>query len=220
MDKQALRERQLDLAQQVRIPQSSRQDLALNPGDWVFTTDVQYQGDIGAVAVDVLRWPNEPVGTVIKTYEVTVPYAPGFFAFREGPLLVNALEDIAREFNRYPKVIITDGHGTNHPRQFGLACWLGVTTGYPVIGLAKDTLLPYTGELPPEQGAALPVLLDEKVVGHALRTRKNVKPVFVSAGHKVSQGIALETVKQLMGQYRNIEPMRRADQAARQAFRG
>jgi hypothetical protein len=41
MDKQALRERQLDLAQQVRIPQSSRQDLALNPGDWVFTTDVQ-----------------------------------------------------------------------------------------------------------------------------------------------------------------------------------
>lgn len=219
MDKQALRERQLDLAQQVRIPQSPRQDLKLKLGDWVFTTDVQYKEDIGAVAVDVLRWPDESLGTVVKTYAVTVPYAPGFFAFREGPLLVNALEDIAREFNRYPKVIITDGHGTNHPRQFGLACWLGVTTGYPAIGLAKDTLLPYDGALPPEQGAALPITLNEKIVGYALRTREQVKPVFVSAGHKVSQFTALHTVQQLIGKYRNIEPMRRADQAARKAVR-
>ena len=220
MDKQALRERQLDMAQQVRIPQSAKRDLQLKRGDWVFTTDVQYSGDEGTVAVDVLRWQNESLGTVVYTYPVTMPYAPGFFAFREGPLLVKALDQIGKEFNRYPRLIITDGHGTNHPRQFGLACWLGVTTGYPVIGLAKDTLLPYEGELSADQGEALPILYNEKIVGHALQTRANVKPVFVSAGHKVSQPTALNIIQQLMGTYRNIEPMRRADQAARQAVRG
>jgi len=69
----------------------------------------------------------------------TFPYVPGLLAYRELPILVEAL----RKLEADPDVLVCDGYGIAHPRRFGLACHVGVLTGLPSIGVAKS---PYIGK--------------------------------------------------------------------------
>jgi deoxyinosine 3'endonuclease (endonuclease V) len=90
-------------------------------------------------ALIVCEYPSLKI--VYQDYEyakITVPYCPGFLAFRELPPLV-ALVDRLRatkpEFT--PDIILVDGNGIFHTRSFGLACHLGVTVNIPTIGVGK-----------------------------------------------------------------------------------
>ncbi|MEM7372630.1 MAG: endonuclease V [Bacteroidota bacterium] len=206
------------LAAQVVIPAST--EPAVQAGDWVCTMDIQYEGDIGYVAADLMRWEDEPDMIAVKAYSVTEPYVPGFFAFREGPLLMQLLQDIQAQLDLSPTLLIIDGHGIAHPRKLGLASWVGVKSGIASIGVAKDSLLPYTGKLGLDAGNHLSILLDTQAVGIALRTQDDIKPVFVSPGHLISLSQAANLVFQLRGPYRQIEPIRRADHAARRFAKG
>lgn len=67
--------------------------------------------------------------------EATFPYVPGLFSFRELPAIVQALARLTIR----PDLIICDGQGLAHPRRFELASHLGVATGIPTIGCAKNT---------------------------------------------------------------------------------
>ena len=69
------------------------------------------------------------------------PYVSGFLAFRE----ILPLERLVRgQVDSNPAVtpaaILVDGNGIFHPRHAGLACFLGVRTGIPTIGIGKSLL--------------------------------------------------------------------------------
>lgn len=146
--------------------------------------------------------------------ESDFPYVSGLFAFRELPALLAALDRLATP----PELLVADGHGIAHPRRFGLASHLGVVTGLPAIGVAKNP----PGDFPApaeERGATSPLTDGGEQVGVALRTQTGVKPVFVSVGHRVDLATACRYVLTLTPRYRLPETTRLADQLCRRALR-
>lgn len=215
MNKEHYRKIQEELAQQVLVlPDTTAIQLAATA--IIFTFDIQYTETLGYVAVDIQEWGGQHLGVYVKKYPVVEIYQPSFFAFREGPLLLQAFEEVMAETKLHPQLLIIDGHGTAHPRQLGVASWLGIKCGVPSIGVAKKALLKQVYMLGEQAGSQVAVYLEEQIVGYVLRTQDGIKPVFVSVGTGLSQQQAVEIVMALRGNYRIIEPIRRADQAARQ----
>lgn len=148
----------------------------------------------------------EIVDSAVIVKEVDFPYIPGLLAFREVPLFVEAFARLERK----PDVIIVDGQGIAHPRGIGSASHLGVELGVPTVGCAKSRLCGESEDPPPEKGEWSPLLLDGSVAGAVLRTRKNVKPVFVSPGHLSDVETSVELITRCSPRYRIPEPVRRA----------
>lgn len=136
--------------------------------------------------------------------KVTFPYVPGLLTFREGPILLKAFEKIKNE----PDVILFDGQGIAHPIGFGEAAHLGVLLNKPSIGCAKSKLCGEYPEPKNEREAYSFIKLEGKVVGAALRTRVNTKPIFVSIGHKIDLKYAIKIVLQCVREFRIPEPLR------------
>lgn len=180
--------------------------------------DVAYDTDsdliAGAVVVlDVAT--RQPVTEVTAVGRAAFPYVPGLLAFREIPILIEALEQLTVR----PDVLVCDGYGLAHPRRFGLACHLGVLTDLPSVGVAKT---PFVGryESPADRRGATADLLDgPEVIGRAVRTRDGVKPVYVSIGHRIDLDTACALTLALSAGYRQPETTRRADSACRAALR-
>lgn len=172
-------------------------DLALGRGE---TT-----GHAGVVVVETGGLTT--VATATARVEVGFPYVPGLLSFRELP----ALEAAWAELEREPDALLCDGHGLAHPRRLGLACHAGLRLGVPTIGCAKSVLV---GEHDPpgaERGSRTDLVHEGDTVGTVLRTRDDVRPVFVSPGHRVDRETAVEVVLAVSPRYRIPEPIRRAD---------
>jgi deoxyribonuclease V len=134
------------------------------------------------------------------------PYVPGLLSFRELPVVLDALAGLSK----LPDLILCDGQGYAHPRRFGLACHLGVTTGIPTIGVGKTRLLGEYDSVPDRRGAWVPLRDGEDVIGAVLRTRPGVKPVFVSVGHRVGLDTAVRLVMECTRKYKLPETTRQA----------
>lgn len=206
---------QNELAAQVIIPIDISEGYIPKIGDYIFTMDIQYNNDIGYVAIDIIRYPDEQIGVFMHKARVTNGYEPGFFSFREGPPLLSSVIVVTEKLKIFPNLLIIDGHGVAHPRKFGVASFLGVKTGVPTIGVAKNTLLRYEGVLEENRGSVLPIFLADEIVGNVLRTQDKTNPIFVSAGHQVHLDTATVLALELARYYKNLEPIRRADNAAR-----
>ncbi|NEB93037.1 endonuclease V [Streptomyces bauhiniae] len=147
---------------------------------------------------------------------VAFPYVPGLLAFRELPAVRAALEALPCP----PGLVVCDGYGLAHPRRFGLASHLGVLTGLPTMGVAKNPFTFTHPALAPARGSAAPLHAEDgEEVGAALRTRSEVKPVYVSVGHRVSLENAVAHTLALTPRYRLPETTRRADALCRRALR-
>ncbi len=183
--------------------------------------DVQYEGENGFAAIVIFDRKGKILHTFTKKYEATIPYIPSFFAFREGDIIIKLVNDVEKEFNINIDILLIDGHGIAHPRKFGLASYVGLALEKMSIGVAKDTLVKYNGVLPKEKGSSLDIYLEStnqnELIGYAYRSSENVKPIFVSAGHKLSSKQALEIVKENTGEYRQLDVLREADRLAREA---
>ncbi|MFI1206338.1 endonuclease V [Streptomyces sp. NPDC020802] len=146
---------------------------------------------------------------------VSFPYVPGLLAFREIPAVLAALEALPCA----PGLVVCDGYGLAHPRRFGLASHLGVLTGLPTIGVAKNPFT-FAYEEPGEaRGSSSPLLAGEEEVGRALRTQAGIKPVFVSVGHRVTLDTAGAHTLHLAPRFRLPETTRRADALCRRELR-
>ena len=186
----------------------------------ILSLDVQYNGEEAFVAGDFQTLAGEWLGTFVGKTTVEVPYLPGYFAFREGPVLEKYIHYWQKQTGHQADLVVIDGHGIAHPRKLGVASWLGVKLSCPTIGCAKESLLHFEGDLAEERGSTLPILLGTEKVGVALRTQKGINPIFVSAGHQISLEDAIDITLRLSSTYRIPDNLRRADQYARQAFRG
>lgn len=186
--------------------------------------DVQYEGENGFAAIVIFDRKGEILHTFSKKYEATIPYIPSFFAFREGDIIIKLVNDAEKKLNLNLDILLIDGHGVAHPRKFGLASYVGLALEKMSIGVAKDTLVKYNGILPKEKGSSLEIYAQEntdkiweELIGYAYRSRENVKPIFVSAGHKLSSKQALEIVREHTGEYRQLDVLREANRLAREA---
>lgn len=150
--------------------------------------------------------------TAIVQQRATFPYVPGLFSFRELPPIQQALAQLPKS----PDLVICDGQGVAHPRRFGLACHLGVTTGLPTIGCAKTRLVGHYHSLAHPRGSTAELVLDAEIIGQAVRTQPGINPVFVSVGHRVSLATACYWVLRCAPAYRLPETTRAADHLVRQ----
>ncbi|WP_031088861.1 endonuclease V [Streptomyces sp. NRRL WC-3549] len=146
---------------------------------------------------------------------VSFPYVPGLLAFREIPTVLAALEGLSVD----PGLVVCDGYGLAHPRRFGLASHLGVLTGLPAIGVAKNPFTFRHAQPGPRRGDFSPLMDEGEEVGRALRTQDGTKPVFVSVGHRTGLDNACAHTLALARDFRQPETTRRADALCRSALR-
>ncbi|MGK7939750.1 MAG: deoxyribonuclease V [Crocosphaera sp.] len=181
--------------------------------DYVAGVDVGFQDNykITKAAIAVLKLPSlELVESQTALMPTTFPYVPGFLSFREIPALLKAIEKLTI----IPDIILCDGQGIAHPRRLGIASHLGVLLDLPTIGVAKSLFIGKHEELPLEKGNWQPLIDKEEVIGAVLRSRTNVKPIYVSIGHKISLPTALDYVIACLTKYRLPETTRWADRLA------
>jgi deoxyribonuclease V len=138
--------------------------------------------------------------------EIRFPYVPGILSFRESPILLDAFAKVEAE----PDAVMLDAHGFSHPRRFGLTCHVGLLLDRPTLGCAKTPLVGTFDEPGGEVGDRQPLCDRGGTIGCVLRTKRRVKPVFVSAGHRINLEQAIELVLQNCRGYRLPEPTRQA----------
>jgi deoxyribonuclease V len=139
--------------------------------------------------------------------EITFPYIPGFLSFREGPAIIEALKKLTIK----PHVILFDGQGIAHPHKMGIASHIGVILDIPTIGCAKSRLVGEYKQPGTKKGNTSSLKYQGNLVGAVVRTRDNVKPVFVSPGHRIDVKASVEIILKCVRIYRIPEPLRRAD---------
>jgi len=135
---------------------------------------------------------------------------PGLLTFRELPAILEALASL----DDRPDLILCDGHCRIHPRRFGLACHLGVATDIPTIGIGKSHYLGQYEPPGPNRGDWNPITDRGELIGAIVRTRPNVRPIYVSVGHRVDLASAIATTLRCVTRYRLPEPTRLAHQHA------
>ncbi len=168
-------------------------------------------GSISQAGVVLLSFPDLQLQEyAIACRPTTFPYIPGFLSFREVPVVLDALAKLTI----IPDLILCDGQGIAHPKRFGLACHLGVLTDIPTIGVAKSRFIGTHEELPSEKGSWQPLIDQGEVIGAVVRSRTNVKPIYVSSGHKISLETAINYVFRCLSKYRLPETTRLADRIA------
>ncbi len=200
------RKLQILLAERVRFEKLEKNTRLIAGLDCAFSKDKKR---ICAVIV-VLAFPDmKVVETRHAVTDVAFPYIPGLLSFREAPVCIKA----ASKLRSVPDIFMIDGQGSAHPRRMGLACHLGLFFDKPAIGCAKSRLIGTFDEVGIEKGD-YSVLKDKgQTVGAVLRTRKNVRPMFVSVGNKCLLKDAIRVVLTCATKYRLPEPTRLAHQA-------
>lgn len=181
--------------------------------DTVAGVDVGFeeQGAVTRAAVAVLSFPDlTPQEYAAARRPTEFPYIPGLLSFREVPAVLDAL----RRLRRLPDMLLCDGQGQAHPRRFGIACHLGVLTDLPAIGVAKSRLVGAHAPLAEDKGARQPLHDKDEVIGMVLRTRRGVRPLYISVGHRIALDTAVEYVLRCTTRYRLPETTRAAHKLA------
>lgn len=131
--------------------------------------------------------------------KISHPYIPGLFMLRESEPILEALNKLETNFD----ILLIDGHGRLHPRLCGLACFIGIKTNKPTIGVAKKILC---GKVKTDST----VEFDRKILGFEIKN--NNKKIYVSVGHKINLKTGTRIAKKLiLDKMWYPEPLRLAD---------
>jgi deoxyribonuclease V len=181
--------------------------------------DVAYSksGNLLFGAIVVFSFPQmEILDTATSDGKVSFPYIPTLLSFREGPVLAKTFQKLRVN----PDVMIYDGQGIAHPRGMGLASHMGLWFDLPSIGCAKTPLLDEFISPGSFRGSFEWIRRKGKKVGAVLRTKENVKPLFVSPGHRIDLLTGIRLILESCRGFRIPEPLRRAHQLSRKTMLG
>jgi len=162
--------------------------------------DVSYRNDFAYCSAVILDKNNmsviESKNSKLKS---TAKYITGLFMLKESKPILHTLKKLEKSFD----ILLVDGNGQLHPRQCGLACYIGLKIDKPVIGVAKSLLC---GKIRPDSN----VEYQGKVLGYEIK--QNKKKIYVSVGHKINLKTAVKIIKELTvnGNW-YPEPLRIAD---------
>lgn len=188
--------------------------------------DISFEKGTDRACAYITVMDYKTLGIVYEDHEVMemkMPYISGLLGFREVPIYKVLLERLKREKGEYyPDVVMVDGCGVMHHRGFGSASHLGYELGLPTVGVNKSFLCldglderVMKGEFREKckrKGDFVELVgKSGKVYGAGVKTSDDtINPVFVSVGHKVSLGTAVEIVMG-MSVYKIPEPIRNSD---------
>ena len=158
-------------------------------------------------AICVFSFPDlKKICEVTCVSYISFPYITGLLTFREGPALLKAFEALQEK----PDIIIFNGHGIAHPRKMGLATHMGIILDVPSIGCAQRALYGKYKMPGNSKGLYSEILNNNDVIGVCLRTKENIKPVFISHGHKIDLKTAVDIIIKCTIKYKMPEPVRAA----------
>lgn len=184
--------------------------------------DIAYWGEnnneYGVCCIQVFDFCSKKlVEQVDYMDEITTPYISGFLAFRELPLILEAVKKLKTNPNLY----MFDGNGYLHKRNMGVATHASFYLEKPTIGVAKTYYkIENTDFIMPENitGAFTDIVIEGEVYGRALRSRKGVKPIFVSCGNDIDLDTATKITMHFIEKDSRLPiPTRYADLATHQA---
>lgn len=138
----------------------------------------------------------------VINYKTTVDniYIPSLLILRESKSILKTLELIKNPYD----LLLIDAHGILHPRQCGMACYIGIIVDKPTIGIAKKLLC---GRILKDDY----VEYDGQILGYRIK-KLNKKEIFVSIGHKISLLTAITIIKEFVRNNERLpEPLRLAD---------
>ena len=196
---------------QQRLRDKVSQETGFTQVRGVAGVDVSIKDDMAKAAVVVLDYPDLiPIDQSTAEQPAQFPYIPGLLVFREGPVVLRALEKLATE----PDLFIFDAQGMAHPRRMGLATHIGLIIDRPSIGCAKSRLCGTHHEPGPKRGAYAHLRDGDEIIGAVVRSRSKVQPVYVSIGHRIDLETAIHYVLNCCRGYRLPETTRWAHRVA------
>ncbi|MFF0829889.1 endonuclease V [Brevibacillus sp. NPDC003359] len=203
---------QHDLSQNIKLENNfSKENIRLIAG-----VDLAYweenEKTIAACCICVVDLMNKDViETKVLKDEIKVPYIPGYLSFRELPLIL----DTFKVLNSDPEIIMFDGNGYLHPRNMGIATHASFYLNKPTIGIAKSYLkIGSVNFVMPcnEEGAFTDIVINNTIYGRALRTHKDVKPIFISCGNWIDIDTVTDITLALINNESRLPiPVRQAD---------
>jgi len=181
--------------------------------EFIAGVDAAFFDDKVVAVVTLYNYPElTHVQDVFSEGKAQFPYIPGFLSFREGKAIISSIKKLKIK----PDLILFDGQGIAHPKGIGIASHIGVILDIPTIGCAKSRLVGEFEKPYAKKGSWKYLYYKDKKVGVVLRTRDNVKPLFVSPGHLIDIKSAIEIVMRCVSGYRIPEPLRRADRISKE----
>jgi len=176
--------------------------------------DIALKEDQAHAALVVFRYPDlTPLEGVTADVPLFFPYIPSLLAFREGPAVLAAWEQL----NVKPDLLMFDGQGIAHPRGIGIASQMGLWLERPSVGVAKSRLYGHhasPGLKPGDRTELYDERQPDRIIGMVLRTRQDTNPLYISPGHLIDLPHCIEFVLNCCRQYRLPEPTRWAHKVA------
>ncbi len=207
---EAAREIQRALKEKIRIAPLQKKP------EYVAAADAAFCGDIVFSVASLYRVPGLiHLSNASSESNAGFDYVPAFLAFREGKTIIEAI----RKLRISPDVILIDGQGIAHPEGVGIASHIGVLLNVPTVGCAKTRLVGDYEQPASKKGSWTYLYYRGMKVGAVLRTKSNVKPLFVSPGHMIDIESSIEMVMECVTNYRIPEPLRTADRLSKKMKR-
>lgn len=195
---------QLALGAKMRIEPLKQLPRFVAGADAAFSRDGK---KVLAAAVVYDRIEHQIVDIAHAVRDVEFPYIPTFLSFREGPAVLEAVGKLHHPW----QVICFDGQGYAHPRRCGLAAHMSILLDRPGVGFAKSRLIGTFADPAKTAGSSTPLMDGDEKIGLVLRTQNNVRPIFVSVGHRMDLTSAARLALVCTTRYRIPEPTRWAD---------
>lgn len=207
---------ELSIPEAIALQKQLRSEIQLVPLDkevkYIGGADISFNKYSETVYAGIVVLELATLKEVARSMVVTdtkFPYVPGLLSFREIPALLQAWEQLELK----PDVLIVDGHGIAHPRRLGIATHMGLVIDIPTIGCGKSKLTGIYDMPESEAGSTSPLWDRKEQIGVVLRSKRNVQPLFISPGNKITFAESVQLVQKCITKYRLPETTRQAHNA-------